>query len=271
MGSTRPGDRQGEQDRAGPLGGGPGRRRRQGGARRRLRMAQGPQALRGARREGPARGAPLRPSGNGQDDARARCRRPRRRRLLRGVGVQLRGDVRRSRRGADQAALQGGSRVGAGCDLHRRARRRRRQPRLRRGREQRARAGPQPAAGGARRLRARPGHRDRPRRLQLRGQARQGPAAAGPLRSPGPGRAARPRRARGDPAHPRQGQDAGGGDRPARCRAQDDGNDRRPALQRPERSRDHRRPGGPQGDRPRGPRRGAAAPVGRLAAGAPPE
>ena len=49
------------------------------------------------------------------------------------------------------------------------------------------------------------------------------------------------------------------------------GHDRRPARQRAQRGGDHRRPRRPPGDRPRGSRRGAAAAVGRLPAGAAPE
>ena len=59
--------------------------------------------------------------------------------------------------------------------------------------------------------------------------------------------------------------------RPHRRRPQDDRDDRRPARQRAQRGGDHRRARRPRGDRPRGPRRGAAAPVGRLPAGAPPD
>ena len=136
---------------------------------------------------------------------------------------------------------------------------------------QRARAGPEPTSGRARRLRARPRHRDRAGCLQLRGQARQGAAAPGPLRPPGPGLPARPRRPRGDPAHPRQGQGAGRRRRPAGCRAQDHRHDRRAARQRAQRGRDHRRPPGQVRDRPRRHRRGDASPVGRLPAGPPPE
>ncbi len=50
---------------------------------------------------------------------------------------------------------------------------------------------------------------DRDRRLQQRRKARQGAAAAGSLRPPGAGRAARPRRPRGDPPRPRRRQAAG--------------------------------------------------------------
>ncbi len=56
--------------------------------------------------------------------------------------------------------------------------------------------------------------------------------------------------------------------RPHRRRPQDDRDDRRPARQRAQRGGDHRRPRRAQGDGARGPRRGAAAPVGRLPAGA---
>ncbi len=219
-----------------------------------------------------ARGAALRPARNRQDDAGARRRRPGRGRLLRRLRLQLRRDVRRPRRRADPPPLQGGAQVRARGDLHRRARRGRRRPqRRRRRRLQRARAGPEPAAGRARRLRERPGDGDRDRRLQLRRQARQGAAAPGPLRPPGAGRAARPRRPRGDPPQPRQGQAAGRRPRPHRRRPQDDRDDRRPARQRAQRGGDHRRPRRARGDGARGPRRGAAAAVGRLPAGAPPE
>ncbi len=88
------------------------------------------------------------------------------------------------------------------------------------------------------------------------------------LRPPGAGRAAGPRRPRGDPARARQGQAARPRPRPHRRRPQDDRDDRRPARQRAQRGGDHRRAGGARRDRPRGPRRGAAAPVGRLPAGA---
>ena len=125
-------DGQGEQDGADPLGGGPGRRRRQGGAGGRRRVAQGPEALRGARRPRAARRAPLRPARHRQDDAGPRRRRARRRRLLRGLRLELRRDVRRTRRGAHPPALQGGAQVRARRDLHRRARRGRRPSRLRR-------------------------------------------------------------------------------------------------------------------------------------------
>ena len=134
-------------------------------------------------------------------------------------------------------------------------------------RQQRARAGPEPASGRARRLRARPRHGDRPGRLQLRGQARQGAAPARALRPPGAGGPARPGWPRGDPAHPREGEGARRRDRPARRRPQDHRDDRSPARQRPQRGRDHRRPPGEVHDRARGPRRGAAAAVRRLPAG----
>ena len=167
--------------------------------------------LRGARRPGPARRPPLRPARDRQDDARPRRRRPGRRRLLLRLRLELRRDVRRPRRRPHPPPLQGGAQVRPRGDLHRRARRDRRLP-------LRAAAATAAPASASRRSTscwssstassATPGtviviaasnHVDKLDHALLR-----------------PGRfdrqvlvsAARPRRPRGDPPRPRQGQAA---------------------------------------------------------------
>ena len=209
-------DGEGEPHRAGAVGRGPGRRRRQGGTGRRRRVAQGPERFEGLGARAPRGVLLYGPPGTGKTMlARA---------VAAHAGVDFfaasgssfvemfvgRGAARIRRLFKEARAVRARRR------LHRRDRRGRRPARPRRRRwQQRARAGAEPAPRRARRLRARPRHRDRARRLQLRRQARQGPAAAGPLRPPGARLASRPRRPRGDPAIAHQGQGAGRGDRPA--------------------------------------------------------
>ncbi len=170
------------------------------------------------------------PARHRQDPAREGRRARVRRQLLQPVRLVVHRDVRRAGRGADQAAVQGGSGERAGDRLHRRARRGGRPAGPRHLR--RARPDAEPAAGRDGRLR-RPRRRRRHGRLEPAREARQGPAAAGPLRPPGlrPG----PRHA-GSPAHPRG---------PHQRQAPRPG--RRPGAGRAPRGRPHRR-------RPREPR-----------------
>ena len=122
------------------------------------------------------------PPGHRQDAAReggrARVRRP----VLQPVGVLVHRDVRRPRRRADPAPVQGGARERPGDRLHRRARRGRRPSRL--GHLRRARPDAEPAAGRDGRLR-RARQRRRHGRLEHAREARQGAAAARALRPPG--------------------------------------------------------------------------------------
>ena len=103
--------------------------------------------------------------------------------------------------------------------LHRRARRRRPQPRRQLAQPRRARADAQPAAGRDGRLRSAPRHR-RHRRHQPAGHPRSGAAAPGPVRPPGDRRQPRSEGTRGDPPRP-HAQDSGRSREPtcARSRA----------------------------------------------------
>ena len=104
------------------------RRRRgdQGRAARGRRVPLRPEALQGARGQGAEGDPAARPARHRQDDARQGGRPRVGRQLLQPVGLLVRRDVRRPRRGPDQAPVQGGARQRAGDPLHRRARRRRR-------------------------------------------------------------------------------------------------------------------------------------------------
>ena len=179
-----------------------------------------------------------RPAGHRQDAAGEGRGQRVQRAVLRPVGGLLRGDVRRPRRGPHPAPVRGGPQARTGDHLHRRARRRRRAPRL--GHLRREGPDPQPAAGGDGRLLLQRA-RGRDRRLEPAREARPGAAAPGPLRPPGVRHAARrqgaPRGAAGP--HPQQaprrrGPRAGG---PADQRA----GGRRPG-QHLQRGRDLRRP-----------------------------
>ena len=121
------------------------RRRGQGGADRGRRVPARPEALPPARRARPPGSAAARAAGHRQDAAREGGRPRVPRAVLLAVGVLVRRDVRGPRRRAHPAPLQRGAQ-GRACDrLHRRARRGRRQARLRP--QLRARADAQPAAG----------------------------------------------------------------------------------------------------------------------------
>ena len=232
-----------------------------------------PKRFEAPRRPRAARRPALRPAGHRQDDARPRGRRARRRRLLRRLGLELRRDVRRPRRGPDPAPLQGGARVRARGDLHRRARRRRRPSRRGGGdggtseREQALNQllveldGFERDPGTVIVLAASNDVEKLDKALLRPGRFDRQVLVAPPDRD---GREAILRaHAKGKPL-------ADDLDLPRR-RPQDDRDDRRPARQRAQRGGDHRRPRRAQGDRARRPRRGAAAPVGRLPAGAAPE
>ena len=189
------------------------RRRGEGRADRGRRVPARPDAVPPARREGPAGRAAARPAGHRQDAARqgrrARVGRP----VLLAVGELVRRDVRRPRRRAHPAPVRRGAQARAGRDLHRRARRRRRAPRLRQ--QLRARADAQPAARRDGRLRLdRPGRRDG--RLEPAREARPGAAAPRPLRPPGLRLPAGRRRAARDPRRPHAQQAAARGPRPRR-------------------------------------------------------
>ena len=122
----------------------------------------------------------------------------------------IRGDVRGRRRGPGPGPVQAGPGKGSLHRLHRRAGRHRQEPQLRpHGRQRRAGADPQPAAGRDGRLRRderpdHPGGHEPTRRPGPR------PAAARPLRPAGHGGQARPHRPRGHPGHTRQDRQAGG-------------------------------------------------------------
>ncbi len=174
------------------------------------RVPAGSEALLAARRARPEGHPPLRLARHGEDAARqgrgARVGRD----LLLPERVGVRRDVRRARRRADPQALRHRAPQPAGDRVHRRARRRRYAP-LGPLVQPRARPDLEPAARRARRLRGRGPGRDH-RRLEPARGPRPGPAPAGPLRSPDPRLAARPRGSGGDPprAHARQAAGSGG-------------------------------------------------------------
>ena len=168
------------------------RRRGQGRAARGRRLPARSRALREARRAR-AEGRPAaRPARHRQDAARQGRRARVRRAVLLAVGGVVRRDVRRPRRRAHPAPVPRGAQARAGDHLHRRARRRRRAPRL--GHLGRARADAQPAArrDGRLQLERRP---RRHGRVEPAREARPGAAAARPLRPPGVRLAAGRRRA----------------------------------------------------------------------------
>ena len=82
------------------------RRRGQGRAAGGRRLPARPEALQGARRQGPQGHPPARPARHGQDAAGQGGRQRVRRAVLRPVGVELRRDVRRPRRRAHPAAVR---------------------------------------------------------------------------------------------------------------------------------------------------------------------
>ena len=144
------------------------------------------------------------PPGTGQDAAGQGHRRRGRRAVLLPVRLRLRRDVRRRRGRPRPRHVPAGPGQRPVHRLHRRARRPGQDPRHgHRRRPRRARADAQRPAGRDGRLRLQQ-RRDRHGRHQPPGDARPGPAAARPLRSPRAGRSARRPRPRGDPQGPRQ-------------------------------------------------------------------
>ena len=216
-----------------------GLRRGEGGAGRGRRVPARPEALRRGRRAGPEGDHAPRAARHRQDAARQGGRARVGGAVLQPVRGLVRRDVRRPRRGADPAPVLRGARAPPGDHLHRRARRRRRAPRLRP--ELRARADAQPAArrDGRLRLDRRP---RRDRGLEPAREARPRAAAAGPLRPPDPRLPARRRRARGDPARPLAQQAARRRRRPGHARPPDVRPRRRRPGQHLQRGGDLRRP-----------------------------
>ena len=186
------------------------------------------------RRPHPQGRAACRPSGHGQDAARALdCGRSGRAVPVR-ERLGLRRDVRRRRRLSRAQALQGSPQARGLHRLHRRARRRRPEPRQPVAQSRRARADAEPAARRDGRLRPERGHR-RHRRDQPPRHPRQGAHAPRPLRPAGHRRQPRPARPRGDSRHSlTQGADHAGR-RPARGRARHAGLFRRRSRQPRER------------------------------------
>ena len=132
MPRTRPAEI--KPDSAPPIALGRHRRRRggQGGAARGRRLPARPRALPRSRREG-AEGHPAPRAAGHRQDAAGQGRRARvGRHLLRPVGGLVRRDVRRRRRRPDPPPVQIRAQEGARDRVHRRARRGRRPPRLRR-------------------------------------------------------------------------------------------------------------------------------------------
>ena len=182
----------------------PGRRRRRRGqgrsqGNRRFPARAGP--LLGDRRPHPEGRAARRPSGHGQDAAGAVDRGRSRRAVPLRQRIGLRRDVCRRRRLARAPAVPRRAPPSVLHRLHRRARRRRPQPRRQLAQPRRARADAQSAARRDGRLRAAPRHR-RDCRHQPARHPRSGAAAAGTLRSPGHRRQPRSEGPRGDPARP---------------------------------------------------------------------
>ena len=158
------------------------RRGHQGRAPRGRRVPLRPEAVQEPGREGPEGDPPPRSARHRQDDAREGRGARVGRELLQPVGLVIRRDVRRTRRGTDPPPVQGGARSRPGDPLHRRARRRRHDPRQRHLR--RTRPDAQPTARRDGRLRVEREHR-RDGRFEPAREARSGPAAPGPLRPPG--------------------------------------------------------------------------------------
>ena len=220
------------------------RRRGQGRAARGRRLPAQPQAFPRDRRPGPEGHPPAWTARDRQDAARQGGRARIGRHVLLTVGGVVRRDVRRPRRRADPAPVQGGTQEVARDRVHRRARRGRRPPRH--GHLRRARPDAEPAARRDGRVhRAQGGGRDR--RLQPARQARPRAASAGPLRPPDLRLPARRRRPRADPRGPLAQQAARADRRPQAARPPD----RRPDRRRP---RQHLQRGGDLRRAPRSPR-----------------
>ena len=113
------------------------RRRQRRGRRRAARGGRVPPDARevpGPRRPDPQGGPARRPAGHGQDAAGQGGRRRGGRAVLLALGLRLRRDVRRRRRGAGPQPVRAGRGQGPLPDLHRRARRPGQGPRRRAGR-----------------------------------------------------------------------------------------------------------------------------------------
>ena len=152
------------------------------------------------------------PPGNGQDAAGARGGRRGGGDVLLHLRRRVRGDVRGRGRGAGARPVRAGQGAGALHHLHRRAGRAGQGAHAGRhpGRQRRARADAEPAAGGDGRLR--PAHRRHHHGgHQPAGDPGPGAAAGGALRPAGAGGPARLAGAAGDPEDPRQGDHAGAG------------------------------------------------------------
>ncbi|CAA9503344.1 MAG: Cell division protein FtsH, partial [uncultured Solirubrobacterales bacterium] len=231
-----------------------GRRQRgQGRAARGRRVPARLEALQAPRGQGPEGHPPARPARHRQDSAGQGRRARVERQVLRPVGIVVRRDVRRPWSGPHPPPLPHRPQAGPGHHLHRRARRRRRDPRQ--GHLRREGPDPQPAPGRDGRLRQRRQHR-RHRRLQHARQARSRAAAPGPLRSPGLRLPARPDRPRGDPARA-LGRQAAGRRRPRAGGPPDQRARRRRPREHLQRGGDLRGPGD-AGDHPDGGLRGGA-------------
>ena len=183
-----------------------GRRRRRRDPRRTARgrrLPLRPEALQAARRQGPAGHPSARAARHRQDAAREGGGPRIGRDVPQPIGLVVHRDVRRPRRRPHPPPVLRGPRKRTGDHLHRRARRRRRDPRRRH--LGRARPDTEPAAGRDGRLRL-AGQRRRHGGLEPAGEARQGTAAPGPLRPPGVRAAARLPRPGRDPqgAHAQQ-------------------------------------------------------------------
>ena len=184
-------------------------RRGEGRAERGRRLPPQPGQVPAARRPHSARRAPVRPARDREDTARARGRGRGERAVLLDGGVRVRRGDRGRRRVARARPVQGGEGERAGDRLHRRARRDRPLAHVRRRRVQRRqrRAGADPQPDPDRDGRVRLGdERDRDRGDQPARRARPGAPPARAVRPSGRGPAARPCRARGNPAraHPRR-------------------------------------------------------------------
>ena len=171
---------------------GRGRRRRgRAGAAGDRRVPEDPAEVHEPGRQDPEGRAARRPAGHRQDAACARRGRRSQGALLQPVGLGVRRDVRRRRRGARPRPLHAGRSQGAVHRVHRRARRARQGPRPEPdGQPRGARADAQPAAGRDGRLRPAQGHHHHGGH-QPPGSARPGAAAARPLRPAGAGGQAR--------------------------------------------------------------------------------
>ena len=174
-------------------------------------LPQEPGPVRPGRRDG----APRRPHGRAarhrQDPAGPRGGRRGARAVLLRERVQLRGAVRRGRRGPGPRPVRRGAQARARHHLHRRDRRHRPAPlggRRRVRRQRRTGADAQPAAGRDGRLRAVIGHRGA-RGDEPAGDPRPGPAPSGPVRPAGDDPAAERHRAGRDPGRALPWQEAG--------------------------------------------------------------